>query len=113
MADFHGCAARLDDLDRVEQALIDAADAAGATVLNMQLHHFGSGQGVTGVALLAKFHISIHTWPEHRYAALDLFLCGNSHDIDAVLKLLDLAFEPTEVRTQTTARGFGTAAYAY
>ncbi|MGJ8536418.1 MAG: adenosylmethionine decarboxylase [Parasphingopyxis sp.] len=112
LADFHGCTVRLDDAALVERALRDAVAAAGATILDLNLHHFGEGQGVTGVALLAESHLSIHTWPEHRYAALDLFLCGHRHDIDAALRALADAFEPTEVRQQTIARGYGVAALA-
>ncbi|MEM8694753.1 MAG: adenosylmethionine decarboxylase [Pseudomonadota bacterium] len=110
LADFHGCTARLDDIDLVERALRDAAQAADATILNLNLHHFGEGQGVTGVALLAESHMSIHTWPEHDYAALDLFLCGRRHDIDAALRVLSNAFEPAESAIRTLERGYGVPA---
>ena len=68
IAELHGCSG-LTDVALVEKALTDAATAAGATLLEVKLHAFGPGQGVTGVALLAESHISIHTWPEHGYAA--------------------------------------------
>lgn len=110
LADFHGCSARLDDVGLVEQALRDAVAAAGATILDLNLHHFGEGQGVTGVALLAESHMSIHTWPEHGYAALDLFLCGHRHDIDAALGVLADAFRPADIRQRTIARGYGVTA---
>lgn len=109
LADFHGCAARLDDADLVERALSDAVRAAGATILDLNLHHFGEGQGVTGVALLAESHMSIHTWPEHGYAALDLFLCGRRHDIDAAMGVLADAFRPTDISKRTIERGYGAA----
>lgn len=107
LADFHGCTGRLDDTALVERALRDAVTAAGATILDLNLHHFGEGQGVTGVALLAESHLSIHTWPEHDYAALDLFLCGRRHNIDAALKALADRFGPAEILKQTIARGYG------
>jgi S-adenosylmethionine decarboxylase len=110
LADFHGCAAPLDDIGLVERALRDAARAAGATILDLNLHHFGPGQGVTGVALLAESHLSIHTWPEHDYAALDLFLCGRRHDIDGALQVLADAFAPSDIAPRTIARGYGVAA---
>ncbi|MGP1281413.1 MAG: adenosylmethionine decarboxylase [Parasphingopyxis sp.] len=110
LADFHGCAAPLDDIGLVERALRDAAQAAGATILDLDLHHFGPGQGVTGVALLAESHLSIHTWPEHDYAALDLFLCGRRHDIDGALQVLADAFAPSDIARRTIARGYGVAA---
>jgi S-adenosylmethionine decarboxylase len=110
LADLHGCRAPLDDLGLVETALREAAEAAGATILDLSLHHFGEGQGVTGVALLAESHISIHTWPEHGYAALDFFLCGRRHDIDAALAVMVEALLPEDARTRTIARGYGVTA---
>jgi S-adenosylmethionine/arginine decarboxylase-like enzyme len=64
VADIAG-ASGLGDLPLIEAVLREAAQAARATVLDVRLHHFGPGKGVTGVALLAESHISIHTWPEH------------------------------------------------
>jgi S-adenosylmethionine decarboxylase len=54
----------LDDRDRIEAALIDAVKAAGATLLHIHLHTFTEGGGISGVAVLAESHISVHTWPE-------------------------------------------------
>jgi S-adenosylmethionine decarboxylase len=107
LADLHGCRAPLDDIGLVEQALRDAARVAGATILDLRLHHFGEGQGVTGIALLAESHISIHTWPEHGYAALDFFLCGRRHDIEGALAEVEAALKPADVQARTIARGYG------
>ena len=52
-------------------------EAAGATLLHIHLHHFTPNGGVSGVAVLAESHISIHSWPEYGYAALDVFMCGD------------------------------------
>ena len=60
----------------LESLLRRAATAGGATVLSCHMHGFGTG-GVTGVALLAESHITVHTWPETSYAAFDVFMCGN------------------------------------
>ena len=106
LADLTGCAG-LDDLARVEAALREAVAAARATLLDVRLHHFGEGQGVTGVALLAESHISIHTWPEHGYAAVDIFLCGTAHDLDAALAALSGRLEATACDERRVARGFG------
>jgi len=54
-------------------------------VLDVRLHHFGEGHGVTGVVLLAESHISIHTWPEHALAAVDIFVCGPHASAEAAL----------------------------
>ncbi|MDQ8020356.1 MAG: adenosylmethionine decarboxylase [Moraxellaceae bacterium] len=66
------------DTARIERLLRDAAAAAGATPIHAHFHPFGEGQGVTGVLLLKESHISIHTWPEHGYAAVDIFMCGTA-----------------------------------
>lgn len=107
LADLFGCLAPLDDLPLVEAALRDGAAAAGATLIDIRLHHFGPGQGVTGVALLAESHISVHTWPEHGYAALDFFLCGASNDIEAALGAVAAHFSPERMNRHCHQRGFG------
>lgn len=63
--------------EALEALLKESAEAGGATVLSCHLHGFDQGGGVTGVALLAESHISVHTWPERGYAAFDVFMCGN------------------------------------
>ena len=77
----------LDDPERIERAFLDAIEASGATLLHIHLHRF-SPQGVSGVAVLAESHISVHTWPESRYGAFDVFMCGDAdpHKAAAVLK---------------------------
>lgn len=87
IADIEG-GDHLGDLEMIEQALRDAAAAARATVIDVRLHHFGPGMGVTGVALLAESHISIHTWPECGLAAVDLFVCGETADAETGLELI-------------------------
>jgi len=66
------------DASGIEALLREAALLAGATVIHGHFHHFGTGMGVTGVLLLRESHISIHTWPEHAYAAVDIFMCGDA-----------------------------------
>ena len=68
----------LDDKDRIEQAMIDAVEAAGATLLHIHLHTFTPGGGISGVAVLAESHISVHTWPKRGYAAFDIFMCDGA-----------------------------------
>jgi S-adenosylmethionine decarboxylase len=79
----------LDDVAWIEATLREAAAAAHVTVLDVRLHHFGPGNGVTGVAVLAESHISIHTWPEHGLAAFDVFVCGAKADVRAALAVIE------------------------
>ncbi|MGB1026312.1 MAG: adenosylmethionine decarboxylase, partial [Rhodospirillaceae bacterium] len=74
----------LDDISRIERAMRKAVDVSGATLLHIHLHHFSPNGGVSGVAVLAESHISIHTWPERDYAALDIFMCGDAKPHRAV-----------------------------
>jgi S-adenosylmethionine decarboxylase len=106
IADLQGCSGLADEM-LVRSALATAAAAAGATLLDLRTHGFGPGQGVTGVALLAESHISIHTWPEHGYAAVDIFLCGDSHDLDAALAALSTRLEASGCEQRRVARGYG------
>ena len=101
--DLWGCQ-QLDNLSFIEQTLRDATDSAGATLLHLHLHHFTPNGGVSGVAVLAESHISIHTWPERGYAALDIFMCGNTQPEKAV-ELLQQRFQPQRSEINTHLRG--------
>lgn len=97
-------ASQLDDLQHIEQALRDAVDISGATLLHIHLHHFTPNGGVSGVAVLAESHISIHTWPERDYAALDVFMCGDTEPkktIDVFAK----AFNTNNIEVTEHLRG--------
>lgn len=77
--DIHGAnPTDLASLDRIQDIMQSAIIAAKATLLHIHLHHFGEGYGVSGVAVLAESHISVHTWPEKAYAAFDVFMCGDA-----------------------------------
>ena len=95
----------LDDEPRIEQAFRDCVDACGATLLHIHTHKF-SPQGVSGVAVLAESHISVHTWPEVGYAAFDVFMCGEAEPWKSV-EVLRRAFDAREVRVQELLRGEG------
>jgi S-adenosylmethionine decarboxylase len=103
LIDFWG-ASHLADAAYIEQALGRAAAACGATVLAIHLHSFGENAGVTGVAMLAESHISIHTWPELGYVALDVFMCGKS-DPHLAVPVLHAFFKPAGMKVTESARG--------
>jgi S-adenosylmethionine decarboxylase len=94
----------LGDMTITDQMLRDAATEAGATLLHIHLHHFGPNAGLSGVAVLAESHISIHTWPERGYAALDIFMCGSCDPYKAI-PVLKRAFKPGVVQLSEQKRG--------
>ena len=97
-------ARNLDDPDHIDRALREAAIVAGATILHSHFHHFTPNGGVSGVVVLAESHISIHTWPERDYAAVDLFMCGACDPNDAI-PVLRAAFVPGSVEVEEKRRG--------
>ena len=68
------------------------------------MHPFGEGMGVSGVVVLAESHISIHTWPERGYAAIDLFMCGKCDPYKAI-PALKAAFAPNGIQVSESKRG--------
>jgi len=72
----------LDDKDMIEKLLIEAAEAAGTTVVASVIKSF-EPQGVSGVVVIEESHLSVHTWPENAYAAVDFFTCGNGDPLKA------------------------------
>jgi S-adenosylmethionine decarboxylase len=103
IVDVYG-GSRLDDIEHIRQMMHDAVTAAGATLLHTHLHHFTPNGGVSGVAVLAESHISIHTWPERDYGALDVFMCGDSAPEKAV-EVIRAAFQPAHLAVGTHLRG--------
>jgi S-adenosylmethionine decarboxylase len=89
-------AKRLDDLKHIKETLKRCVEVAGATLLHIHLHHFTPNGGVSGVAVLSESHISIHSWPEVGYAALDVFMCGCAKP-HAAVDVLRAAFKPENV----------------
>ncbi len=80
VCELSGCEpAMLTDVEAVRDMMIGAAKVARATVMEVAFHRF-QPQGVSGVVVLAESHISIHTWPELGYAAMDFYTCGEHTD---------------------------------
>jgi S-adenosylmethionine decarboxylase len=101
---YNVAAGYLSDLELIRETLTEAAQKAGATLLNIDLHHFQPNGGVSGVAVLAESHISIHTWPEHGYAAIDAFMCGEARP-ERAIAVLRAAFSPGGVQVNELRRG--------
>ena len=107
LADLYGVSTQLLRSSRELEALLRrAAVNAGATVVGSHFHSFGSAGGVTGVVLLAESHISIHTWPESDFAAVDIFMCGSANPQHALQALVD-ALAPSQQHVEVAARGRG------
>ncbi|HYZ64080.1 MAG TPA: adenosylmethionine decarboxylase [Acetobacteraceae bacterium] len=97
-------ARNLSDPELIDSALCAAARRAGATILHSHFHHFTPNGGVSGVVVLAESHISIHTWPERGFAAIDIFMCGACDPHDAVPVLRE-TFQPFRVDLNEERRG--------
>ena len=96
-------AEKLDDLPYIEEALKACVEEAGATLLHIHLHPF-EPTGVSGVAVLAESHISVHTWPEAGYAAFDVFMCGDALP-EKCVEVLERAFAPGKCEVSELLRG--------
>jgi len=94
----------LNDLAYVRQTLIQVARAVNATVIGESFHKF-QPQGVTGILAVAESHICIHTWPEYRYAAVDVFTCGDSAEAWKATELLVQHFHALDHSTLELKRG--------
>ncbi|MGE4553346.1 MAG: adenosylmethionine decarboxylase [Desulfovibrionaceae bacterium] len=104
-----GCpVALLNDEAYVRRAAATAVHEAGCTLIGLQSHRF-SPQGVTALALLAESHLSIHTWPEHGFAAVDMFTCGPAESVRTACAGLVRAFRATEHSAVILPRGRGMA----
>lgn len=99
-------AKRLDDLDHMDFVLRRIVEACGATLLHIHLHHF-TPTGISGVAVLAESHISVHTWPERSFAAFDVFMCGDAKP-ELAVPILEEAFAAGRVEVNTVRRGLVT-----
>ena len=97
-------ASRLDDLAHMEAAMREAVNVCAATLLHIHLHHFIPSGGISGVAVLAESHISVHTWPERDFAAFDVFMCGEAQPENAI-PVLQRYFGPGRINVSQHHRG--------
>ena len=88
LLDLRGCdKILLDDANLIKKLMTHAAYQAGATIVGKSFHKFAP-TGVTGFVAIAESHLSIHTWPEHGYAAVDIFTCGETFNPDQAANLI-------------------------
>ena len=88
----------------LKKILKNSIKASGATLLHIHLHRFGQQQGISGIAVLAESHISVHTWPERDYIAFDIFMCGDTNP-EASAEYLLKTFKPKKSILKKIKRG--------
>jgi len=103
VVEFWDCQGDLNSAELIEKTLKEAVQKARAFLLDTKVHRF-QPQGISGVAVIAESHISIHTWPEYKYAAVDVFTCGNT-DPDAAVEHILQVLKPKKVKTLRIKRG--------
>ncbi|SPE51076.1 S-adenosylmethionine decarboxylase proenzyme [Verrucomicrobia bacterium] len=107
LLEFHECdPARLKHSREVKKLLCDAVLRGGGTIVEAVFHDFNP-HGVSGVVIITESHVTIHTWPEYRYAAVDIFSCSEKLDHAAIREQLKRALASRRVRVKTLRRGVG------
>ena len=91
-------------ISSLKKIIKDAIKLSKAKVLHMHMHRFGKGQGISGVVVLAESHISVHTWPERKYMAFDIFMCGDTFPEKACNYLIE-KLKPKSKKVQVVKRG--------
>ena len=103
--DLYGCnTAQLNDVAYIKKCMEEAAEKAHATIINATFHHF-SPHGVSGVVVIQESHLAIHTWPEHGFAAIDMFTCGDTIDAVAAYEHLKATLQATRSTIAEMQRG--------
>ncbi|MFO7173949.1 MAG: adenosylmethionine decarboxylase [Bacillota bacterium] len=105
LAEVYGCDPTvINDVEKVERILVDAALKAGAEIREVAFHKF-SPQGVSGMVIISESHLAVHTWPELGYAAVDVFTCGEHVDPWVSMRYICEAFGAQNVTATETLRG--------
>lgn len=97
-------AENLDQPQVGEEAIVETVRATGGTLLDTRLIPFPNG-GYSGVCIIAESHVTIHTWPEYGYAAVDMFTCGPNMNMEAGVETLKRYFRPQRVEVTDVERG--------
>ncbi|HAP32361.1 MAG TPA: S-adenosylmethionine decarboxylase proenzyme [Firmicutes bacterium] len=105
LAELYGCSPEiLDDTLKIEEVMVNAALEAGAEIREVIFHEF-CPQGVSGVVVISESHLAIHTWPEHGYAAVDIFTCGSTVDPWVSCHYLKKHLQANRVAAKEITRG--------
>lgn len=105
LIDFYECSTKiLNNIDLIKEYMLEAANVAKATIVYENFHKF-SPYGVSGAIIIQESHFTIHTWPEYRYAAVDLFTCGNNLDLKKAMFLLKEKLHSEKIEFNNVMRG--------
>lgn len=105
LVEFYDCnSEKINDVEFIESAFLKAIRVSGATIISHNFHKF-SPHGISGMVVIAESHVSIHSWPEYNYAAVDIFTCGNIIDPWVIQEQLKEAFESKNISSMEMKRG--------
>lgn len=105
LVELYGCDhASLEQEKSVGSTMFEAAERSEATIVAHSFHEF-KPYGVSGAVIIQESHYTIHTWPEHGYAAVDLFYCGGTVKVHKAIETLQERFRPTRIKFLVVRRG--------
>lgn len=105
LVEFYDCDSdKINDVEYVETAFLEATRKSKATIISHNFHKF-SPHGISGVVVIAESHVTIHSWPEYNYAAVDIFTCGDTIDPWVIQEFLKEAFDSTNISSMEMKRG--------
>lgn len=107
IAELWGCSAnKLNDMQSIERMMVNAALESGAEVREVAFHKFAP-QGVSGVVIISESHLTIHSFPEHGYASIDVYTCGDRIDPNVACDFITKALGATRLESIEVPRGLG------
>ncbi len=105
LVEFYDCDSdKINDVEFIETSFLSATRASRATIISHNFHKF-SPHGVSGVVVIAESHVTIHSWPEYNYAAVDIFTCGDTIDPWIIQEYLKKAFNSKNTSSMEMKRG--------
>ncbi len=105
IAEFYSCdVLKMDNIKNIENVFLSAAKKSGATIVDSKFHQF-SPHGISGVVVISESHLTIHTWPEYGYAAVDIFTCGDLIDNNKCLQMIKEGLGSEVVSVTEMSRG--------